>query len=389
MSTILLEGFEQFNPSFNFSWVDLSEKLLALDPDETGIDQTAGLWFADGGTVNCVADEARISGKSLRFVRTGDDVATDGSVWDAVYGTNLGFGFKPRSDAAIGVGLKYSAKPLSAIPAIQFRYDAGEGEQEQVSIWISPSGKLFCSSVDYQTAISDQDPPVVIPELATVAGAFRFGVWNYVEANVVYPDGGTPVLTLAVNGTIVLDAEPSAALLKQTTGQTSSVHVINPPNTYFIDGYTQWVDDLYITERGTGILGPQQVYAIRVNALVNDEWGTGTLTSGDYAGDTNFVISTTFGEANEYTLEDLPVGVDSVTAASITLIATGNQASLSFGFIHPTTRETLKTRQGLDGVGVSEMLRFTSDTTLPGALDMDVAGVNGVQLFFQNLPFIG
>jgi hypothetical protein len=388
MSIILIEGFEQFNSSFDFSWSALSEHLLALNPDINAA--SLGDWFADTAPEPfCDTAQQRIAGKSLKFTRSAMNVADDSSLWDAVYGANLGFGFKNRKDICVGFGLLYDKQPDSSIPIVQFRWDAGEGEQEQMSLWLSPSGKLFCSAVDYQHQISSQAIPVVIAELATAAGAYRFGVWNYIECYLVYSEGNAPTLTLSVNGTIVLEAQTSLGLVKQSQQFISSVHIINPPNTYFTGGYEQWIDDLYITDRGTGILGPQQVSQLTLGALVTNEWPTGNVSSGNYVDDTTFAQSETLGQENVYLLNGVPTGVDNITAIALTVLAAGSASALRFGFIDPTSGLRKTAKQGLDSGGGTEMLRYTEDVTLPGDLAIDVAGVEAVNVFFENVPIVG
>lgn len=390
MSIVLVEGFEAFVNETPYS-LDLMERFMQNLPVKV-----PG-WFSDAGFAKITSAETRIEGgQSLHFSRS----ATAVGAWDNAVSARIGWGFTNKQRMTVGFGLKIDNRPDSSFPILQLCNDVGLGEEEQVSVWLSPEGKLFCSSTDAQELVINQLPPAIIPEAASPAGLFRYGRWNYVEVFVDYT-GAVPKVSFQMNGTLVLDAAEAAALEKLGSNQLSSVFFINPPNTYWSNtAFNQFIDDVYIAGNENGFRHPQQIILMGTGNMVQNQWGGGgALATGrfDPVGYTpgGGVKPSANNQVNLYEMGDLPASIAQLNALSVTCTGTAGSIGnveltdrVEFGFQRSSGNTS---RNGKIVMYEGTLFTFRHIiTNVPGSVpnELTKANVDPLLLYVRELGFL-
>lgn len=364
MSIIFFDGFEAYKDGMDVTPDILTTYMQALHPDEVTD------WFTDTGTAVITSLESRITGgQSLQFTRASSTTGT----WSDQKMATIGFGFTNKIKMTVGFGLKYDKRPpQKAIPILVFRNDDGSGSKEQLGVWLSPEGRLFCSSTDVVAWAPSAPPPNMIPPAATPPGVFRFGVWNYLEVFVDYGDPLLPKVTIQVNGIVVLDAIEDVALKKLPSDHLSSVWFVNPNSLYFEgEGFVQWLDDIYITGNQDGFLGPQQVLFLDTGALLQSQWGGGgAVTTGEFDPGTTApgITPDNVSDTNIYAMADLPAGVAQVNGLSLLMVGLAGVVGgvelsdrVEFGFMKSASYPSRKSGKTVMLEGTSRGFRHITE----------------------------
>lgn len=370
MAIVMIEGFEQISPSVNMTAEQVQYLFLALYPDEDNG------WFGDSGDEVRHNVNGRVGGNCLRFTRG----ANASPSWSADTGANLGFSFKPKQKATLGWGVQYSTAPSEPIPLAGFRYDAGSGDQEQISLWATPDGKLYISGTPYVADYASLSVSIN-PAAVTQSGVFRFTQWTYFELVIDY-SGVVPTLSVLVNGEIVIDGVESASFIQLANDPyVSSAHIFNPSNSHFQNlSFWQSIDDVYIDDSATR--GPQWVIGLDNGAQTTNTGWTGVPAS-SYPGGSP-VTGGNWGDIVTWELSDFPAGVGTITAIGANLIA--SQAAtidaVTFGVAN-TTSSGQRTKRGSISAGDPDRcLRFVTSSA-PTGLSMTAASLNGMRGFLQ------
>lgn len=363
MAVRMIEGFEQIDTSIEMTAEQFQYLFLACEPDATAD------WFASAGdSVQHVAD-GRVGGNCLRFSRG----ANAGAAWSRKWGANLGFPIIPKQVVGFGWATRYSEAPLLSIPLLVLRYDNGLGEQEQLSLWATPDAKLFISNNTYN-ADFDALTASLNPLGSTAAGAFRFTQWTYFEILVNYVDDD-PVITVMVNGEIVLDAISDASFRQLDEKFISSIHIINPTNGHF-DGAAVWqdVDDVYYDDEQ--LRGPQWIVGLENGASVTNEGWTG-VPPDTYTG-IGGVSADDYGDSITWELSNPPALVGTVTAIGVNLIGSQSEAidTVGFGVIGSSTSRSKK--GSISAGSPTRCLRYVTEGA-PTGTSMTGPGLNALK----------
>lgn len=388
MSTLLAEGFEAYVDEMAVSAANFQNYMQGLAPDATTD------WYADAGYAKVDNADSRITGyQSLHFYRSN----ASGGIWDDEYAGTFGFGFTNKNRMTVGFGLKFDIMPTKSIPILAFRNDASSGYEEQASVWLTPQGRLFCSSADFQVWVDNQIDPVQIAASATPPGGFRFGEWNYVEVFLDYSDATAPKVSFAVNGTTVLDAAEDTGLKKLDSDYLSAVYFINPNNPYFGGAaFHQYLDDVYITGNQDGFLGPQKAVSLDAGSLLQNEWsGGGALLTGkfDPALIASGVKAGNIGEVNIYAMDDLPVDIAQLNALSVMAVGFAGYSGgvelsdkISFG-VHKSSGDTTASGKTVMLRGDAYAHRHIVED-IPGGSGLLQADVNALVLYIDEEGFV-
>lgn len=369
MTMLMIEGFEQISTSIDMSAEQVQYLLLAVYPDED-----SG-WFGAAGDSVRHNTNGRVEGNCLRFTR-GANVSPS---WSADTAANLGFSFRPKQKATLGWAVRYSMAPSEPIPLAGFRYDNGSGDQEQISLWATPTGKLYVSTTPY-AADYDSLTIGINPMAVTAAGAFRFTQWTYFEFVVNY-SGETPSISVLVNGEIVLDGIESETFIQLADDPyLSSAHIFNPTNSHFNnESFWQSVDDIYIDDANTH--GPQWVVGLE-NGAVTTNTGWDGVPSDVYPGVS--VQGDDWGDSVTWELSNFPAGVGTITAIGVNLIA--SQAAtidaVTFGVANASSGGQRTKRGSISAGDPDRCLRFCSQTA-PTSLSMTAASLNNMRGYLQ------
>lgn len=389
-NVIFIEGFEALTPSSQLTPHNLRHYMQALEPPVTDN------WFADSGTATISNTKSRlVGGQSAHFYRA----AGAAGQWDHRYGADMGFGFTNKQRMVVGFAVYYDTQPINAIPVVKFSNDVGAGEEEQLGLWVSPSGKLFFSSVDYATDQSSQTLPVMIPEGATPPQVFRFGKWQYIEIFVDYTQD-TPTISVQVNGNPVIEQAEAAAFAKLNSKYVSSVWFINPPNVYWNNAaVNHYFDDIYMKAGASGFLGPQEIVFLGPGALVQNQWaGGGSINLGKISPGSlgTGVKPTALGQVNLYELSDLPADIAQLNGLSVFCVGSAGYDGtdelidrVEFG-VRKSAADTAKATKVSAFEGPVFGFRHTIDTnSMPGSgTPMDQANVNSLVLYLKERGFI-
>lgn len=374
MTPILLEGFDGYNTG-SVSAAEVVSLLAGVTPDITAD------WFTESGaSLSIVNDDSRkAGGQSLRFIRA---AGTDGSFCrdDNV---NIGWAFTSKTRLTCGAGFKWSTVPASAIPIMQLRYDGADGDEEQISIWLTPTGRVFASTEDITPRASDQVTPGIIDDTDTPSGTVRLTAWNHIEFLVDYV-ADVPFVSIAVNGEIIIDEVANALLSKASASQISSVHFINAATSFFGNvGYTMWLDDIFVATGSSTtnqIHGPQNIVWLELGGLVSS---SGWTDLGTPPTDPNAF--------RLYALNDLPAGIDNVTAYSVEVFAENTdineQTGVSFGPQSGTSAGTYLPKRITIGAGESVHSRKPA-VAMPGVLALTPAGINTMNVKLSYDPVL-
>lgn len=359
MTMIMIEGFEQIDPSVTLTAANIRDLFLALDPDEdTG-------WFGSSGDSVRHETQGRIAGNCLTFTRG----ANASPSWSRDTAANLGFSFIPKQRASFGWGVRYSMAPLSPIPLALYRYDNGNGDQEQISLWATPDGKVYISTTTFNADFASQAVGIN-PAAVSAAGTFRFTQWTYFEFVVDY-SGVSPRISVLVNGVLVLDNLVSASFLQLPDDPfVSSVHVINPTNGHFGNaGFWQRIDDIYLDDQITH--GPQWIVGLTNGAITSNTGGGAWTGRPSDTFPAAGVVGDEWGSTVVWELSDPPAGVGTINAIGVNLI--GDQAAtidaVAFGVANASNAGQRSTRRSISAGEPPKCLRFCTQTA-PSTLTM-------------------
>lgn len=369
MTMLMIEGFEQISTSIDMTAEQVQYLFLAVYPDED-----SG-WFGASGDSVMHNTNGRVEGNCLRFTRG----ANASPSWSADTAANLGFSFRPKQKATLGWAAQYSQAPSEPIPLAGFRYDNGSGDQEQISLWATPDGKLYVSTTPY---VADYASLAIgiNPMAVTAAGAFRFTQWTYFEFVVDY-SGETPSISVLVNGEIVLDGIESETFIQLVDDPyLSSAHIFNPTNSHFDnESFWQSVDDIYIDDANTH--GPQWVVGLE-NGAVTTNTGWDGVPSDVYPG--SAVQGDDWNDSVTWELSDFPAGVGTITAIGVNLIA--SQAAtidaVTFGVANASSGGQRTKRGSISAGDPDRCLRFCTQTA-PTSLSMTAASLNNMRGYLQ------
>lgn len=370
MTTIMIEGFEQIDPGYELTAELMKLLLQGMEPDyDTD-------WFqGSGDSVAHVSGAGRISGNCLRFTRG----AQASPSWSADYLANLGFAFIPKQKMTLGFGLRYSAAPTTPIPICGFRYDKGDGDQEQISLWATPDAKLYISTVPY-THVGANIVVGLNPISVTPAGAFRFTVWTYLELVVDY-SGEIPTVSVRVNGEPVLENLIDMSLLQlQDDPYVSSGHIFNPTNEQFGGiGFYQDIDDLYMDDASTR--GPQWIIPLSTDGVaVTSGAGSWTGIPDESYPSLGSVYATDWDTTIKWPLSNLPADVGTVMAIGVNMIAQqpGQIDAVTFGVSGPSDFQVRGKRITVSAGGGPRCFRFCTNSP-PLGVTMTRAGISAMR----------
>ena len=226
-------------------------------------------WFEDasGGVSNASGPliqsaDVNIDGQALIIKRP--DAAPNNLNFNGKYSLDLGYNMgASRTKAFLGFAVKYSKAPDVPIPLVQFISSSVSAPEEQASLWLSRTGQLFFSSVDFDITSEAVITPAAITGLISGDQVFNFDTWNYIEVS--YNTGTAPTtVTVTLNNVAILDGVALSTANKSTIANIGIVNIINPHNLYFSDdSYDMYLDDYYIGDGFNGsitdITGPQHI----------------------------------------------------------------------------------------------------------------------------------
>ncbi len=323
MTIRLIQGFEQYettsDPAVPYITADEVGRIFGFrDPANTAN------WFQDSGGLETglsIDDsDARIDGRSLRFDRP--DAAPNNLVFNGQKHVDLTYSFASATRACIGFSVKFDKQPDVPIPLVQGLYDNGVTEEEQFSVWLSPTGSIFFADSSFDVSVDGVQTPTALGSGLSSSGVFRWVRHIYVEVDVDYTTL-TPTGRIYINGTQVVSVS-SVSLQKTTATSLTGLSIINPNNLYFADdNFVQYVDDIYVTT-GEAALTPQHIVMLAPSTVDTAEWtpngGTAhsilsqLYDSSDLA---DYVYNTGVDE-DVYNLTDAPADIVAITAVATT-----------------------------------------------------------------------
>jgi hypothetical protein len=366
MTPILLEGFDQYDTG-SISAAEVVSILAGVTPD------LVTDWFDESGASLAVVDDEsrKPGGQSLEFVRVSGSPGSfcrDDNV-------NIGWAFTSKARLTCGAGFKWSTVPTEAVPIMQLRYDGANGDEEQISIWITPTGRVFASTEDITPRASDQITPGIITDTDTPSRTVRFTAWNYIEFLVDYV-AGVPFVSIGINGETIVDEVANALLRKASAPLISSVHFINAATSFFgDDGYTMWLDDIFVSTGSSNtnqLRGPQNIVWLGLGGVISsNSW---TSIAANPTNPNAFLL---------YSLDDLPGGIENVTAYSVEVFAentsTEEQTGMSFGPQSGTNAATFLPKR--ISIGALESVHSRKPAiAMPGTLQLTPTGINTMNI---------
>lgn len=302
------------------------------DSTQLAADSTA--WYQDSNSAQTslsgpmiINTDARISGSCLRIRRP--YAGTNNATFNGTRSVQISRDRAPSSKITFGFAVKYSDAPIYDLPLFQITY--GTPAAEQLSLWLAVDGSLLFSSIAFDLATTTVISPVTIAGTQTPAGTVNAQVWTYIELEVDY-SGATPLVSMSVNAIEVLHNLAYPALMKQTAGLADTANILNPLNLYFTNGYTQYIDDIYMLD-GSGLtntqtLGPQNVvYRHPISSNSPTQWQSSidgenkdaVSASYNLAG-TGPQVNTELLETDYYGLDGLPTGKGEVRGVSLIIV---------------------------------------------------------------------
>lgn len=371
MTITLVQGFEQVLPTTVAQAQVLPAELRDFFGFQLPVNTTD--WFLDG--TGAASDDAgpmiidsdhRIDGQSLRLRRP-DSGATYNPQFNGAYAVDLTKTLSDVNRVSMGFAVKYSKIPEVPIPLVQFRYDDGTSEGEKTSLWVSSSGKLMMSSVDFDLATTSIITPSAVAGASSAPGVINFGEWVYVEID--YNVGTTtPEVTVWINGVEVLNAT-TQDILKDSVSLISAVSIINPQNIYFPDdAYDMYVDDIYV-RTGDTALGPQHIVLLEPTSSVQEEFViTGGEANSYLAVDglfdkstlTDYITNDDNDDQEIFGMENTPISVKTVTAVAVGVFCNVDDGSAIF---------TLQTIEGADVNGKNKSVASTTPVFRQGIFE--------------------
>lgn len=365
MAIVMIEGFEHIDPSAQLTAEQIEYLFLGRTPDITDD------WFAEG-SVEHISGGGRIANNCLRFIRPSGT-----GTWKDKFGANIAFSFTPKQRVILGFAVKYSVVPTVSIPIVRFSYDNGSDEDEQLSLWASPTGALYLSATAYNAEYALQGAPATIPAGTTAASTMRFTNWTYLELVADY-SGDTPTVSIFVNGSLVLDAAESVLFRKMDEDYISSISIINPTNAQFGGAaFNQDIDDLYVSDNA--ILGPQQIIPMFSDTMVASTGWTVNPPDQYQDGDAVAESPGVTGQERVFELTDVPAGIGTPNAVGVHVIVSVDVGldGIQFGFESSTGTEVKK--HGTTSEDAPDRcLRFVRES-MPNGSALTEAGVNSLR----------
>lgn len=367
MAIQLIEGFEHIVATPDDITYNEFSRFFAFEAPGIEVD-----WFVDssaGVSDECgpmvISSDYRINGQCLRVRRS---FHNSGANFNGQNDLDLRTGFSSNPDlACVGFAFKFDEIPAQAIPLVAFSYDDGATDEEQCSIWLSPSGILFASGTDYNRTTTAAQTATVLSAgsetTATPYGTVNLLKWQYVEVQLDL-SGATPELRVDLNGTNVL-LITEAAVQKDAADIVNAVRIVNPKAAYWAEGaYSMFIDDVYTLDNsGTehlSILGPQHIELVAPTSNSQAEWAVTAAASNwaavaprfDIDDLSEYITNDNAGDEDLYNMADL-----ADVYAAINAVAVGVVIEIDTG----SENVTLAAHEGASNVSGS----FSIDDTAP------------------------
>ena len=336
MTLHLIQGFDYFattnDPTVPFLDETDAERLLGFRAPANNAGAT---WFINnaGTTEGLIieATTARIDGKSLEIARQYEG-ATYNPQFHGIKHLDFTKTFTQSDRCVVGWALLIDTAPTSDIPILQFFYDNG-GEAEQLSLWITPTGRFYVGNTDFDVTDDTTQANTAIGSAQSATGAFRFNTFVYLEADLDYT-ATLPTLTLYVNGTAVLTVA-SSSMRKSSGDFIDGVSIIIPHNQYWgaTGAFTAYIDDIYITT-DEAPYGPQHISVLYPNSTETDNWVGSSGNKHDIldnafdpASLTPYVYNDAADDKDVYGLDNAGASIVTITAVAPTIIASIDSGS--------------------------------------------------------------
>lgn len=377
MALLLLEGFELFADAEAFAnYGELQSKLGCAKQEAVA---TALL---TNGSVTVTDTDSRITGgRSLHVSR-----ATGGL--DATHWVRLGFDIAPRPRCCVGFGFKSSAAPEAAFPLVAFYALTPTGNAEQLSLWITPSGGVFCSS---DAAVADETGQAGPTPIAAGTGSsaeVTHGEWNYIEVDLNLSTA-TPQLLVKVNGVPVIDFAESASFQKQAQSIINNVSILAPAGNYFASlPVSFYIDDIYINVANAGAgalaLGPQQIVQLSTaNGATTTMFDA--VPPSTFGGFGNGATQTELNSEDTFPMNSVPSEFPIITGLCVSAILTTVNGSVNATVgVRDDAAGAKQTFGALVGIGsaTSTCLRMTTDDP-PGDLALTPDGLADLHVHIE------
>lgn len=334
MTMRFIQGFEQFKPTSvaedHILPAEVSQYLGFAPP--TNITD----WFLDGDGEASNASgplvqssDVNIDGQAL-IIKRPNSGATHNPSYNGKFSLDLTQPMNANRTNYVGFALKLSQRPSVPVPLVQFNTSDGITNSEQCSLWLGTSGELFFSSVDFDITSETIITPALSGSFISGVQAFNFTTWNYIEVLANFA-ANPNALTVAVNGVNVIDGLTGISANKTARGETTSISIVNCPNTYYPgDSYDMYLDDIYFGDAvGGGITtktGPQHIILLEPATTVQNEWTIeGGAASSNLAVDgtfdksdvTDYLTNATASDEEIFSLDDLPASVVAISAIQV------------------------------------------------------------------------
>lgn len=392
MTLRLIQGFDFFSttndPTVPYLDETDAERLLGF---RAPYNNDGATWFINSAAANeglsIEASTVRIDGKSLEIARTYEG-ATYNPQFQGSKHLDFTKTFTQSDRAVIGFALLIDKAPTSDIPLVQFLYD-NSGEGEQCSLWLTPTGRFYLGSTDFDITDDTVQANTAIGTAQSATGVFRFNKFVYLELDLNF-NTTLPTFTLYVNGTSVLTLNSSAAR-KSSASSIDGVSIISPHNQYFgtsID-YTMYIDDIYITT-DEAPYGPQHIVCTYPNTTETDNWvATGAFNKHDILDNEfnpaslgNYVYNDAATDKDVYGMDNIGFSVTTVTAVSPTIIASIDSGSdvLKLGIADEVSSTELTTGSSVTVDDIDPKFYQTFFTTNADAAAWTATLVNQLEL---------
>jgi hypothetical protein len=328
MTNRLIQGFDMFsttnNPTVPFFTEADTANLLGFRPP---FNSDPATWFINSVAANegpaIEASVVRINGKSLRL-----DRPYQGATYNPQFNGSKHLDFTktfPQSNRAVlGFALNINTPPETDIPLVQFLYDNG-AEGEQLSLWLTPTGRLYIGTSDFDITDDSVQTNTPLPSASTAAGVFRYNRFVYLEIDLSLNATAGPTVRLYVNGNNVLTASGSN-FRKEPSAFLDAVSIVNPHNGYWgaTGAFTMYLDDIYITT-GVAHYGPQHIALLVPSSTIISSWSTTGIAahlilddSFNPASTGNYVFNNAANNRDVYAVQDAGAEFVSITAVAPT-----------------------------------------------------------------------
>lgn len=385
---LLLEGFE-LHDTYNFDTYYKMQSYMGCAKVED--DTTTTLNGSTGDYVGADSAESRISGGRSWAIKRADTTGKNATHWVRTH-----FDHAPRGRVCVGFGWKSSEVPAAtdtAYPLFAFNYSTQFGNEEQLGIWVTPQGGIFCADENMTEDQTEQSGPTPIGVTVSSSKEIVHGQWNYMEVDLnLLTD--TPQLHVKVNNRTVIDFVQSADLQKLATALITNFAFIAPPMNYFTGATSLdfYFDDIYaqVTNEADAdmMLGPQQI----IGLLNGGGTGNGLLSSAPpqrFSGPATGPTQDDFTKFNTqyFEVDDPDVTIPTISGVAATVIAypASGLVDVTVGVADTVEEEQQTFTSAAGGSAGPVTARFTTNDP-PGNLTLDGAGLAdvGVSLALQS-----